>query len=230
MVIAGPVFTEGYWGPLFFLGMFSPLLAGGTTAVYLGTRPVARRRGWERTLPARALRLVVSFLLVLVLTLLGAVVWSGIRFERAEARDAREVRFVTFEPRAAAGFHSTRAEVFAGGLEPSVHWIYERDGASLLVAQQRPRRLDLAPPTCSTGGASVTRYGSFEGECTARRTPSGREVLLAREADPPHDRYAFTMLGGTLVAISTLSGSDADLLAFVDALDPVDPREIDFKR
>jgi hypothetical protein len=229
LVIAGPVFPEWYWGPIFFLVMFSPLLAGGTTALYLGTRPVARRRGWHRRPAARALHLVLSFVLITLAILLAGAVWRRVTFERAEARDARQVRYATFEPRAGAGFHATRAEVFAGTVEPSVHWTYERDGASFFAVQTHARRVDLTSPSCNLGPAFVTRYGGFDGPCTPRRTPGGHEVLLAREAYPPHDRYAFALRGETLVALSTLSATDADLLAYVDALQPVDPRDIDYK-
>jgi hypothetical protein len=226
LVIAGPVFPEWYWGPLFFLVMFSPLLAGGTTALYLGTRAVARRRGWHRRPTTRALHVTLSFALVLLAIVAAAQIWRRVSYERNEARDAGQVRFATFEPR---DRHAARAEVFAGGGEPSVHWRYEQRDESFDVVQERARRVDLTAPSCNLGPAFVTRYGSFDGPCTPIRTPGGHEILLARDAYQPHDRYAFLVRGGTLVALSTLSAPDAELMAYVDALQPVDARHIDYK-
>jgi hypothetical protein len=64
-VFAGPVFPEWYWGPIFFLIAYSPLLAVGTGAAYL----VARRRGWRPRGPMKLVLWAACFALALVAVL-----------------------------------------------------------------------------------------------------------------------------------------------------------------
>ncbi|MGH2969122.1 MAG: hypothetical protein ACRDK0_08660 [Solirubrobacteraceae bacterium] len=221
MVIAGPVFPEWYWGPIFFLILYSPLIAATGVALYL----VLRR--WGRpTLRSRLLRAGASLLGAIALVPAGTLVWQHVAFERAQARDARAIRFAVFEPR--AGFRATRAQVHAG-VEPSVHWTYERGGGTFFASQRAPARLDeLAPPECRV--SSGARHSGFSGPCEPRRTPRGRDVLLARGSMRPYDRYLFADLDGTIVVAFTVTGSEADLLAYADALERVAPGDIDFKR
>ena len=219
VVIAGPVFPEWYWGPIFFLIFYSPLIAVVGVALFL----LSRR--WRRPSPAwRVARIAGSLLGAIVLVLAGSLGWRHVQFERAEARDAATIAFATFEPRDGAGFRATRAEVHASSFRASVQWTYERGGATVFVTQGRPREADLVPPDCgvSDGG----RFGALRGGCELRRTASGRDVLLVRE----DGLHALASLDGTLVVAHSASAPEEDLVAYVDALEPVTPSDIDFKR
>ena len=219
MVIAGPVFPEWYWGPIFFLIFYSPLIAVVGVSLLLSTRR------WRRPTPRSAFaRAAGSLLGAIALVFAGSLVWGHFQYERAEARDAAMVAFATFEPRDGTGFESTRAEVYASPSRTSVQWTYERGGALLFVTQSRPREADLVPPVCVVSDGA--RYGGLSGACELRRTASGRDVLLVREDGP----QALASLDGTLVVAYTASATEADLVDFIDALEPVAPGDIDFKR
>src|SRR5687768_468943 len=100
MPIAGPVFTEWYWGPIFFAIVYGPPILVTAGVLYLALR----RTGWRRAARA-ALALVLAP--ALVLGVLAAV--ATVKHRRAEAADARAVTFTTF---AAPGLLQTRADVF----------------------------------------------------------------------------------------------------------------------
>jgi hypothetical protein len=65
VVFGGPVFPEWYWGPIFFLIAYSPLLAVATGAAYV----VARRRGLRPRGPMKVALLAACFALALVAAL-----------------------------------------------------------------------------------------------------------------------------------------------------------------
>jgi hypothetical protein len=220
-VVAGPVFTEWYWGPLFAVLLFGPPVSGVAALLYVAFR---------RRLPGgRAARIVGAYALSTGLVVGGWAVVRAYRFETQETREARALGFPLFQPRDGRGFDVTRTEVYAG-INPTVHWTIERGGTSFFATEAALADADLTPPRCGTGRAHVARGGGFADDpCTAARTPAGRPVALAREARMPFDRYLFADIGGTLLALSTLDTPDAQLLAYVDALEPVTAGNIDYE-
>jgi hypothetical protein len=71
MVVAGPVFPEWYWTPIFFLVLYSPLIAGGTVPLYL----LARGRVRRRTIAVRAGLLAGALLASTALTTAAVALW-----------------------------------------------------------------------------------------------------------------------------------------------------------
>jgi hypothetical protein len=72
--LAGPVFLEWYWGPLFFLFFYVPPLALGAMLVDVLANRLARRRGRQRSPVERAS--VAAGVVVLVTAMLWA--WSNV--------------------------------------------------------------------------------------------------------------------------------------------------------
>src|SRR5215212_6203251 len=93
--IAGPVFTEWYWAPIFFVLLYGPPIAVVTGGLYVLGRFTPLRR---RTRAAVALTIAPA------LVLGGVAVAATVRHRHTEAADARAVTFATF---AAPGFHQT---------------------------------------------------------------------------------------------------------------------------
>ncbi len=218
-VLAGPVFTEWYWGPLFAVLLFGPPVSVLAAVLYL----VLRRR-----MPGgRIARGAAAYALSTLLIVGGWAVVRAYRFEKQEEREARGLGFTLYQPR--DGFRVSRAEVYSG-IRGTMHWTLERGDTYFFATQAPLGSADLEPPRCGTGKAYVTRGGGFEDEpCVAALTPGGRRVVLARESRMPFDRYLFADLGGTLLALSTLEAPQEDLLAYVDALEPVTPDNIDYE-
>jgi hypothetical protein len=209
--LAGPVFVEWYWGPIFLAVVYGPPILAVAAPVYLLTR----RTGWRR-----APRAAAAFVVATALVVAGGAIARTIRFERAEAADARAIGFATFEAR---GLHQTRAEVY-DGLWPSVRWTYERDGRELFASQRAARGDDVEPPECTVHDG--TRYSAYQGPCRAARTPQGRVVTLADAPDPS----LLAVRDGTLVVAGSWHATEADLLAYADSLRPVPAREIHWER
>ena len=150
MTIAGPVFTEWYWGPL-FLSPFILLAAG---SLYLIGRRVAPGVPW----PVRALGSVVGSTGLIVG---GLGLWQWIAFEREAARDARALDFTVYLPEG----YDTRT------LEPAVSadlrllaGSFEAGGDQLLFLTQR--RVATAPPQ------------PCEPPCTEQDVPRDRELRV----------------------------------------------------
>jgi hypothetical protein len=74
VVLAGPVFPEWYWSPIFFLIAYSPLLAVGTGVAYA----VARRRGWRPAGSRRLLLWAACFAVALVAVLGLHLGWRAV--------------------------------------------------------------------------------------------------------------------------------------------------------
>jgi hypothetical protein len=212
LVLAGPVFTEWYWGPLFALLLFGPPVTGVAALLYV---TVLRR------FPGGPLaRIATALPLSAVLVVGGWAVVSAYRHQQREEAQARTLPFTPLKPRDDADFRVTKAEVY-DGLTPSLQWVVERDGARITASQHALAGADLEPPTCGAGRALVSRFGSFSDRpCTAATTLGGRRAVLSREEGPPGDRVVLAVVGGSLVEASTLDATDADLLAWVDALEP----------
>jgi len=85
--IAGPVFTEWYWTPIFFALVFGPPLLVVAGALYMLGR---------FTRLGRRTRAAAALVLAPVLVLGGAAVAATVKHRRTEAADDRAVTFATF--------------------------------------------------------------------------------------------------------------------------------------
>jgi len=95
--------------------------------------------------------------------------------------------------------------------------------------EQRASQVSLRPGRCDVHGLAGLSTNYYEGPCRLLRSPAGREVF-----DAPSDRLvagneAYAVLEGTLVRLEYVGLGEPELLAYFDALRPVDPDEIDFK-
>jgi len=79
----------------------------------------------------------------------------------------------------------------------------------------------VPPPACSVHGG--TRFSAWHGPCRAARTPQGRVVALAETPD----RSLLSVRDGTLIVAGSWEPQEADLLAYADALRPVDAGDVD---
>jgi hypothetical protein len=213
--IAGPVFTEWYWGPIFFALVYGPPIVAVAGALYLlGRFTWLRRR--------RAARAAIALVLAPALVLGGVAVAATVKHRRTEAADARAVTFATF---AAPGFHQTRSDVFPDRT-PKLHLRYERGGGELLVTEVASDADDVTPPDCRLHDG--TPYIAWHGPCRAARTPRGRLVTLADM------RIGVTSLvevrGGTLIVANAYRAGEPELLALADDLRPVDVEDIHWER
>lgn len=230
MPIAGPVFPEWYWGPLFFLVAFSPLILGGAALLYAGARRIARRGGRRPRMRTRVLMAAASVLASIGLVVAGAATWRWIAFERANARAARALDFPAFLPlRAPDGYRETQARASASETYRRLSATYETGSRRLYLEQERAGPVDSTDPAdCGiyVAGPAATHPASL-GPCELRRSPGGRAALLV--AGRPL-ASVYSVRDETLVTIRHPPGADADALALLDALEPVDPGNIDFKR
>ena len=214
--IAGPVFTEWYWGPIFFAIVYGPpiaaiaggLVPGRALHAICGAAPAPPRR-WRS--PRRSC----------------SAAWPPtptVKHRRTEAADASAVTFAAF---AAPDLHQTRAEVYPG-YGPSCTVRYERGGRRAVGdpgggGGRRPDAAAVPSPTTarrSTPGRPVR----------GRRTPRGaaRGASSRCRSAPP---ASLDVRDGTLIVASARAPADeADLLALADALRPVDVDEIHWER
>jgi hypothetical protein len=209
--IAGPVFTEWYWTPIFFAIVYGPPMAAVAGGLYLAGRFTSLRR---RT------RAVAALALAPAIVLGGVAAYATVKHRRAEAADARAVTFTAF---AAPGFHQTRADVFPD-YGARLNLRYERGRGELLVTQLAAEDDDLTPPDCFVHDG--TAYHSWEGRCRSARTPRGRLVTLVDINAPS----LVEVRDGTLIVAGAYGSTEADLLELADALRPVDVSEIDWER
>jgi hypothetical protein len=211
--IAGPVFTEWYWGPIFFLLVYGPPILAVAGGLYLLGRFTGLRR---RTRAAAAL------VAAPVLVLGGVAVAGTVRYRAREAADARQVTFATF---AAASLHQTRASAVEGP-SPRLHLAYERGGGELSVTQVAADADDVTPPRCELHDG--TPYVGWYGPCRTARTPRGRLVTLADMS------IGVTSLvevrEGTLIVAGAYRAGEPELLALSDDLRPVDVEDIHWER
>ena len=211
MPIAGPVFTEWYWSPIFFAIVYGPPIALVAGVLYGLGRFTGRRR---RTRAAAALVLAPA------LVLGGVAVVSTVTYRRAEAADARGVGFTAF---AAPSLHQTRSGAVPGRW-PRLHLEYRRGGGDLLVSQVAAEDDDVTPPRCRLHDG--TQFHAWDGPCRAARTPGGRAVTLADIAQPS----LVEVRSGTLIVAGAYGAGEADLLALADALRPVDLGDVHWER
>ena len=75
-----------------------------------------------------------------------------------------------------------------------------------------------------------TATNFFDGPCRELRTPRGLAVFIGASETVVDGGEAFALLDGTLVRLEHVRVADPDVLAYFDALRPVAPDELDFKR
>lgn len=209
--VAGPVFTEWYWTPIFHAIAYGPpilVLAG----VLYGA---GRLTGWRRRTRAAAALLAASALVIG-----GTAFVTTLKFRSQEAAEAGSVTFAVFT---APGLRQTRASVLDGPF-PRLQLAYGRGGGELLVAQVPAEDDDLTPPFCAVhdGTPSI----AWRGPCRAARTPRGRLVTLADIAQPS----LLQIREGTLIVAGAYGAPEADLLVLADALERTPVDEVHWER
>jgi hypothetical protein len=215
----GPFFGEWYWDPIFRAFYAVPLLG----VLALVTDFVVRR--WVRLLawPVRgglAGGIVVGGT-ALILGV-GLFIASG-QYARDARVIARTIAFTTFEPRSLPrGFVLDSATAAAGRDTPEIHAFYMAtgDGWADVIQELPPGESNRLSERCLLEGVS--------GTCREVRSPKGIRVMLS--TDVARSLEGSALLGGTFVSVSGYAITEADILAYFDALRPVAPDEIEFKR
>ena len=133
MPIAGPVFVEWYWTPIFLAVVYGPPILAVAGVLYL----LARRTGWRRG--TRAAAALASARPVLVARRRAPS--TGTVTLRARGGGRRPRGDASPSSRRAACTR-LRAEVY-DGLRPSVHWTFERGGRELFASQLAARGDDI---------------------------------------------------------------------------------------
>jgi hypothetical protein len=97
------------------------------------------------------------------------------------------------------------------------------------VEEERAGPVDASDPSyCRIAIAGpLATHPEMTGPCRPTRTAGGGEALLTEDLG---GAAVYAVRDGTLVKVRHPRGAARDALALVDALQPVDPREIDFKR
>jgi hypothetical protein len=226
MVFAGPVFTEWYWGPLFFALLFGPPLA-----VVAGAADFAVRR-WVRPLrlPQRAALWAGVLAAGTVAILGGRALMEHVRFERESKAAAAAFDFTPYAPRSLpAGFDGDLVKADSHGAPVLITFYDVAPAGYAFGYQQRASVVALGPRRCSLTRLAGTGTNFFEGPCEERRTPAGRSVWVGRSEAIARGREAFAVLDGTLVRLQSSGVTERDVLQWFDALRPVRPGKIDFK-
>ena len=211
----GLFFNEWYWAPIFRAFYARPLL--GVAA--LVTDFVVRR--WVRLLswPQRGgLAAGIVFGGTALILGGGLFIASG-----QYARDSRAIARTTYAPRSLPPrFVLERSTAAAGRDSPEIHVVYfmTGDGWADVIQELPPGESNRDSERCLLEGAS--------GACREVRSPKGIRVMLS--TDVARSLQGSALLGGTFVSLSGFDITEAEVLAYFDALRPVAPDEIEFKR
>ena len=228
MAFAGEVFPEWYWGPIIFSIVFGLPLSVAALAVDFAVRRWLRPLSW----PQRA-GLWVGVVAVGSLAILGGRgLTDSLRFERDAKAAAKKLDFTPYAAETlpdAFVEEMARADDFFGG--PVVVSRYAvGSGSGAFAFQQRAPELSLQEGRCSLRGLAGTGTNFYDGPCRAVPTPSGRVVFIGALNSSTEGGDAFALLDGTLVRLQYTQVADRDLAAYFDALRPVAPEDLDFKR
>jgi len=228
MVFAGEVFPEWYWGPIFFAVLFGPALLAAAFFADFAVRRWVRPLRWRQRAGLWAGVIVGGTLLILG----GRALREDLRFEREAKAAAQNLDFAPYRAESLPDpFHEehVRADDFFGG--PVLVSRYDvGPGAPAFAFQQRPGEVSLQDGRCALHRLAGTGTNFFEGPCRELRTQRRRTVYLGSAEPPLVGDEAFALLDGTLVRLQHDRLADRDVLAYFDALRPVTPEEIDFKR
>ena len=224
---AGPVFTEWYWGPIFLVVVLGPPLA---LAAFVVEFAVNR---WIHPLrpPFRGLLRCGVVVAGTLAILAGGALLDQIHFEHRAKAAARDLDFTPYAP---ANLPSPLRVGFVDvghGRQPVLvsHYSAGRNGYALAY-QQRAAVITLEAGRCSLHGLAGTGTTFYEGPCREQRTPAGRRVYLGASPQLVGGDEAFSLFDGTLVRMSSSGVRERTVLAWFDALRPVQPAHIDFKR
>jgi hypothetical protein len=228
VVFAGPVFTEWYWGPIFFVLLYGPAIA----AAALGADFAVRR--WVRPLtwPRRGALWVGVMAAATLLVLVGRGLTRDVRFDRAATTAAQSFDFAPYEPDPLPRpFAEQLVDADTGWGGPAFISRYAAGPGWAMALQHRPGpEVSLQDGRCSVHDLKGTGTTFFEGPCRAQRTANGIDVFIGPSRRVINGRDAFAVLGGTLVRVEFAQVADRDVLAYYDALRPVAKEDIAFKR
>jgi len=211
----GWFFNEWYWEPIFRTLKVLPFLG----IVALVTAIVAR--GWIPSLGHRvwvAMGIIVSgTALTLGLGLYGA-------YERPVHQSrtvARTLGFTAYAPRPLPPpFVLESARPASGPGTQVIRTSYDAGDGSAFSTQARRR---------GTGGEFAGRCRLPGVRCREVLSPKGIRVLMGETRDA-RSVYADAVLGETLVTVEAVAVGEPAVLAYFDALRPIDPDELESKR
>ena len=228
MAFAGEVFPEWYWGPIFFYFVFGLPLSAAALAVDFAVRRWLRPLSWPRRAGLWVVVVAVGSLAILG----GRGLLDHLRFEREAKAAVRKLDFVPYAPETLPdGFKEemVRADDFFGG--PVLVSRYAVGSAAYAFAyQQRPGEVSLSNGHCSLRGLVGTGTNFYDGECRELRTPRGRSVFIGSLGLTTEGGQSFALLEGILARLEHTQVADRDVLAYFDALRPVAPGDLNFKR
>lgn len=218
VLYAGPVFTEWYWGPLFFLFFFTPLSLGAALFIdYV----VERRRGPRR--PLQRVGLVAGIYLAAVLLTFGPSDLGG-----EDRQTVSRLDFTPYAPEALPPpFRQNDARTGDPFGRPVLMTILGFEDGGLMHAYQRRRAgaLSLQDGRCRLERLAVTAK-RYDGPCRELQTPRGTKVFVGVQQGST-GAFAFALLDDTLVELEGSQPDDRDLLAYMDSLRPVDQDDLE---
>jgi hypothetical protein len=219
--LAGPIFTEWYWGPLFFLFFFTPVVLGAALFIdYL----VERSRG-PRPLRRRAL-LVAGIYVAAVVLIFGLPDLRG--DGRPEVETVSRLDFTPYAPDALPRtFRQNDARTGDPFGRPVLMTILGLEDGGLMHAYQQRRAggLSLQNGRCRLTRLAVTAK-SYDAPCRELHTRQGTKVFVGVPQGAT-GAFAFALLDDTLIQLEGSQPDDRDLLAYVDSLHPVDQDELE---
>jgi hypothetical protein len=178
----GPVFPQWYWGPLFFLIAFSPVILAVAVVVNWRVRRLAPVRGWATT-GVRRYAIVAGSLVVAALLVAGGYQWwTARKFERDARADAARISFQAYAPlRSPAGYRTDHVSAS----EDDVFFAYERGDRYLWLIERSARRRDL--PAGASDGQIVTERGGTRIEARYGGGATRAEALAMLDSLAPVD-------------------------------------------
>ncbi len=222
--LAGPIFTEWYWGPLFFLYFYTPILLGAALFV---DHLVERRRGPRRLRPR--VMLVAGVYVAAVLLIFGLPDLRG--DDRPEVETVSRLDFTPYAPEALPPpFRQNDARTGDPFGRPVLMTILGLEDGGLMHAYQQRRAggLSLQNGRCRLTRLAVTAK-SYDAPCRELHTRQGTKVFVGVQQGAT-GAFAFALLDDTLVQLEGSQPDDRDLLAYFDSLRPVDQDELELTR
>ncbi|MCA1825272.1 MAG: hypothetical protein LC640_13715 [Frankia sp.] len=231
MLVAGAVFQEWYWGPIFFAVFVGPFLLAAAAIAITAYIVVARRRG-RRVQPAVAVG--IGFLAVAVGTT-GFFAYRELHDYRAFMRDARaaarQIDFPTYvgAPRL-GGVRRTSFAALGTGRNVWVEARYLRGNRYAVVLEQRDPPFAAARGGCTAHPLPGRSRNFIDQPCRLAATPAGATVWLMDDLSFRGGRLAALARDGTLVVVYYRGVSDDQVLDWLDTLRPVPANALPFQR
>jgi len=222
--LAGPVFTEWYWGPILFIVFYGPPLAAVAFVVDFAVRRRVRPLGTAQRLGLAAA--VMSGGAGLLLG--GFALADHLRFERDNRAAARTFDFTPYQAGELPESFDEQHVYALGSTARILVSRYDTGLRQVFAYQQRLAGARLTDGACDLTGLEGSPTGAFHNQCREQRTASGRTVFFGLTE---RGGMAFALLDGTLVRLEQIDMlPEADVLAYFEALKPVDVGELEFKR